>query len=60
MLCARLGISNHPRADHAQYIKAFVDLMKADNRALFVAASKASEAATYLMSFLGEGCAHAA
>ena len=49
-LCADLGITHEPRADHAQYIAHWLDVMKGDKRAIFTAASKASEAADYLAS----------
>ena len=50
-LCADLGISDEPRADHAQYLTTWLAVLKADKKAIFTAASKASEAATFLASF---------
>lgn len=50
-LAAQLGLSSVPRADHAHYIKHWLDVMKKDNRAIFTAAAKASEAARYLTAF---------
>jgi antirestriction protein ArdC len=47
-LCAELGITTEPRADHAQYPASWLDVLKADKRAIFTAASKASEAAGWL------------
>jgi antirestriction protein ArdC len=47
-LCADLGITAEPRADHAQYLAAWLSILKADKKAIFTAASKASEAATFL------------
>ncbi|MBL8688019.1 MAG: DUF1738 domain-containing protein [Rhodospirillaceae bacterium] len=47
-LCADLGVTNGPRLDHAQYIANWLSVIKTDSRALFTAASTASEAATYL------------
>jgi len=47
-LCADLGITDAPRADHAQYLDHWLTVMKADKKAIFTAASKASEAAAYL------------
>jgi antirestriction protein ArdC len=47
-LCADLKITEEPRADHAQYLTAWLSVMKADKKAIFTAASKASEAATFL------------
>jgi antirestriction protein ArdC len=50
-LCAELGITQETRADHAQYLAQWLALMKGDSRAIFAAAAKASEAATYLKRF---------
>jgi antirestriction protein ArdC len=47
-LCADLGISAAPRADHAQYLTIWLDVLKADKKAIFTAASKASQAAAFL------------
>ena len=47
-LCADLDITNEPRADHAKYLAHWLEVLKADKRAIFTAASKASEAAGYL------------
>lgn len=47
-LCANLGISLEPRADHAAYLDHWLKVMKADKKALFTAASKASEAVDFL------------
>lgn len=59
-LAAQLGISSVPRDDHAHYIKHWIDVMKKDNRAIFTAAAKASEAARYLAGFLPKEVANAA
>ena len=53
-LCADLGISSAPRADHAQYLATWLAVLKADKKAIFTAASKASEAAGFLASLQGE------
>lgn len=50
-LCAELGILAEPRPDHAHYIGHWLQILKADNRAIFAAAAKASEASRYLQSF---------
>lgn len=50
-LCAELGITQETRADHAQYLAHWLKLMKDDARAIFTAAAKASEAASYLKRF---------
>lgn len=47
-LCSELGITQDTRADHAQYLAQWLKLMKDDNRAIFAAAAKASEAVAYL------------
>ena len=48
-LCAELGIEGRLR--HAEYIGGWLGLLKADNRAVFAAASQASRSADYLRSF---------
>ncbi len=48
-LCARLGITGELR--HAGYIDNWIALLKEDDRAIFTAASKASQAADYLRTF---------
>jgi antirestriction protein ArdC len=47
-LCADLGITDEPRADHAQYLASWLSVLKADKKAIFTAPSKASEAAAFL------------
>jgi antirestriction protein ArdC len=47
-LCADLGITDVPREDHAQYLATWLSVLKADKKAIFTAASKASEAAGFL------------
>ena len=47
-LCAELGITDETRADHAQYPASWLSVLKADKKAIFTAASKASEAAAFL------------
>jgi antirestriction protein ArdC len=47
-LCADLHITGEPRADHAQYLASWLAVLKADKKAIFTAASKASEAAAFL------------
>ncbi|WP_326914960.1 ArdC family protein [Sphingopyxis chilensis] len=48
-LCAALGIK--PTVRHADYIGAWLAIMRADTRAIFRAASHASKAADYLLGF---------
>jgi antirestriction protein ArdC len=50
-LSAKLGISAEPRADHAAYLAAWIRIMKADNKAIVTAASKAAQASEYLLAF---------
>jgi antirestriction protein ArdC len=47
-LCAELGITQDVRADHAQYLANWLQLLKDDSKAIFAAAARASEAVTYL------------
>jgi antirestriction protein ArdC len=51
-LCAHLGIRGELR--HAEYIASWISLLKQDDRAIFTAASKASQAANFLRAFSGE------
>jgi antirestriction protein ArdC len=52
-LCADLRITDAPRADHAQYLDSWLRVLKADKKAIFAAASKASEAAAFLAALQG-------
>lgn len=47
-LCADLGVSNQPRADHAAYVASRLKALKDDTRAIFTASRLASQAATFL------------
>lgn len=47
-LCGQFQISAAPRADHAQYLAHWLSVLKSDKRAIFTAASKASQAVDYL------------
>lgn len=51
-VCASLGIA--PTVRHADYLGAWLDILKEDNRAIIRAASAASKAADYLLAFLPE------
>lgn len=53
-LCSELGITQELRADHAQYLAQWLELLKGDSRAIFSAAAKASEAAAYLKRITAE------
>lgn len=48
-LCADLGVTPTPRADHAAYLDHWLRVLKADKKAIFTAASKASQAVDYLI-----------
>jgi antirestriction protein ArdC len=50
-LCADLGVSSEPREDHASYLAGWLKALKADERAIFRAASFAEKAATFLHGF---------
>jgi antirestriction protein ArdC len=56
-VCASLGIV--PTVRHADYLGAWLDILKEDNRAIIRAASAASMAADYLLAFLPETAAPA-
>lgn len=47
-LCAELGITQDTRADHAQYLAHWLQLLKDDPKAIFTAAAKASQAVAWL------------
>ena len=51
--CAHLGLSTEPREDHAQYINSWLRVLKADKRAIFTAASKAQQAADFMIQRAG-------
>jgi antirestriction protein ArdC len=53
-VCAHLGLSTEPREDHAQYIQSWLKVLRADKRAIFTAASKAQQAADYLIGRAGD------
>lgn len=50
--CASLGIV--PTVRHADYIAAWLEVLRDDNRAVVRAASQASKAADYILGFLPE------
>ena len=47
-LCSALGITPEPRGDHASYLAHWLQVLKADKRAIFTAATHAQRAADYL------------
>lgn len=58
--CAHLGLSTEPREDHASYINSWLKVLKADKRAIFTAASKAQQAADFMVARAESGKAVAA
>ena len=46
--CAHLEITNVPRPDHAQYISHWLAVLKGNKKAIFTAASLASQIVAYL------------
>ncbi len=48
--CGRLGISNQPRPDHADYLALWLPILRADSRVLITAASQAQAAVDHLAS----------
>jgi antirestriction protein ArdC len=53
--CAALGIV--PTVRHADYIAAWLEVLREDNRAIVRAASQASKAADYMLGFLPDSAA---
>ena len=49
-LCADLAIAPELRAEHADYLASWLDVMKEDKRAIFAAASHAQKAMDYLQA----------
>jgi len=48
-LCSDMGVSNdEPRTDHAQYLKHWLEILRASDRAIFSAAAQAGKATEYL------------
>ena len=43
------GLATEPRPDHARYVAYWLDLLRADRRAVFTAASKAQKASDWLL-----------
>jgi antirestriction protein ArdC len=46
---ARLELELTPREDHAEYLQSWLKVLKADKKAIFTAASKAQQAADWLV-----------
>jgi antirestriction protein ArdC len=50
-LAASLGIPNVPLQDNAAYLRCWLKVLRADNRAIFTASTAASAAADYILQF---------
>lgn len=59
-LCAELGVSVEPRADHAAYLASWLEVLKADKRAVFTAASAAQSACDHVQEAAKRGLLKAA
>jgi len=57
---AHLELELTPRQDHAQYIASWLRVLKADTRAIFTAASKAQQAADFIIRQSGQSAEVAA
>jgi len=53
MLCAQLGISVEPRADHAQYLNNWLKVLRSDNGAIIKAATLAKQSSAWLSAKSG-------
>ncbi len=49
MQCSVLGVNDHPREDHAKYLKHWIKVLKEDKRAIFTVSSKAQAASDYII-----------
>jgi antirestriction protein ArdC len=47
-ICADLGLTTEPRDDHAAYLQHWLEVMRSDTQAIFIAAAHAQRAADYL------------
>jgi len=48
-LCCKLGVTNEPRADHAQYLASWLKVLKSDPRAITKASADAQRAADFII-----------
>ena len=46
--CAKTGVEKEPRDDHAQYLKSWISVLKANPKAIFTASKQATLASEYL------------
>lgn len=56
-LCATLGLSVEPRLDHADYISNWLGILRNDKKAIFSAATKAQQAADWILNQADGGTA---
>jgi len=49
-LAAHTGLSVEPREDHAKYLNSWLNVLKADKKAIFTAASKAQAASDFILN----------
>ena len=54
MICGDLGLPTELHDSHANYLAGWLRVFKADKTAIFLAASKAEQAFSYLRSFSAE------
>lgn len=52
-VCAELQIGTEPMDGHASYLATWLQVLKAESRALFAAAAQTQQAADYLRQFQG-------
>ena len=52
-VCATIGISSEPRADHASYLKSWLQVLRDDKKAIFKASTYAQAAADYMAEKAG-------
>jgi len=53
-LCATFSVANDPRPDHAAYVANWLEVLNRDTKAIFMAASQAEKAVSYLLSLWAE------
>ena len=53
-LTSMLGVPNVPIQDNAAYLKHWLEVLKADNKAIFTASTAAAAASDYILSFSRE------
>ncbi|TPJ14424.1 DUF1738 domain-containing protein [Mesorhizobium sp. B2-7-3] len=58
MICADLNLSVEPRPDHAAYVASWLEVLRADKRAIFTAAAKAQQIADWMHAQQGNTHRH--